>query len=324
MRFPKLWIGLVALCGWACGAVAQDYPSKPVRMVVAYPAGGGVDFVARTLSQKLSESLGQPVMVENKAGASGAIGADSVAKAAPDGHSLLLASPAEVLVGPLAGQKTPYQADKAFVPVVLVGETPLALVAHPSLAAGQLSALIAQFKGARSNLSYGTPGSGSSMHFAGEALNLAAQLDLQHLPYRGAAPAVNDLLGNQVPLAIVGLPPVVAHAKSGRLKVLAVTTTKRSRALPDVPAVAELAGLSDFRFSNWMLLMAPAKTPAAVVDKLASEVVRLLQDKDTQQRLQDGGVEPMGLRGAAVQEFLQQERLRYTKVAQQRGVQFSE
>lgn len=324
MRFPKLWIGLVALCGWACGAVAQDYPSKPVRMVVAYPAGGGVDFVARTLSQKLSESLGQPVMVENKAGASGAIGADSVAKAAPDGHSLLLASPAEVLVGPLAGQKTPYQADKAFVPVVLVGETPLALVAHPSLAAGQLSALIAQFKGARSNLSYGTPGSGSSMHFAGEALNLAAQLDLQHLPYRGAAPAVNDLLGNQVPLAIVGLPPVVAHAKSGRLKVLAVTTTKRSRALPDVPAVAELTGLSDFRFSNWMLLMAPAKTPAAVVDKLASEVVRLLQDKDTQQRLQDGGVEPMGLRGAAVQDFLQQERLRYTKVAQLRGVQFSE
>ena len=324
MQFGKLWIALLALCGWACGVSAQDYPSKPVRMVVAYPAGGGVDFVARTLSQKLTESLGQPVMVENKAGASGAIGADSVAKAAPDGHTLLLASPAEVLVGPLAGQKTPYQADKAFVPVVLVGETPLALVAHPSLAAGQLSALIAQFKGARSNLSYGTPGSGSSMHFAGEALNLSAQLDLQHLPYRGAAPAVNDVLGNQVPLAIVGLPPVVAHAKAGRLKVLAVTTAKRSRALPDVPAVAELAGLSDFRFSNWMLLMAPAKTPAAVIDKLANELVRLLQDKDIQQRLQDAGVEPMGLRGAAVQDFLQQERLRYTQVAQQRGVQFSE
>ncbi|MEN9889516.1 MAG: hypothetical protein RL559_1553 [Pseudomonadota bacterium] len=324
MRTFNAWIVLAALWSWACSAGAQDYPSKPVRLVVAYPAGGGVDFVARTLSQKLTESLGQPVMVENKAGASGAIGADNVAKAAPDGHTLLLASPAEVLVGPLAGQKTPYQADKAFVPVVLVGETPLAVVGHPSLAASQLSALIAQFKGARSNLSYGTPGSGSSMHFAGEALNLAAQLDLQHLPYRGAAPAVNDVLGNQIPLAIVGLPPVVAHAKSGRLKVLAVTTEKRSRALPEVPAVAELPGLSDFRFSNWMLLMAPARTPAALVDKLASEVARLLQDKDTQQRLQDAGVEPMGLRGVAVQEFLQQERLRYAKVAQQRAVQFSE
>lgn len=324
MRFGKLWIGLLVLYGWVCGVNAQDYPSKPVRIVVAYPAGGGVDFVARTLSQKLTESLGHPVIVDNKAGASGAIGADSVAKATPDGHTLLLASPAEVLVGPLAGQKTPYMADKAFVPVVLVGETPLALVAHPSFAASQLSELIAQLKGVRSNLSYGTPGSGSSMHFTGEALNLAAHLDMQHLPYRGAAPAVNDLLGNQIPLAIVGLPPVVAHAKSGRLKVLAVTTAKRSRALPDVPAVAEIAGLSDFRFSNWMLLMAPAKTPGPVVDKLANEVARLLQEKDTQKRLQDGGVEPMGLRGAAVQEFLQQERFRYTKVAQLRAVQFSE
>lgn len=324
MRTSNAWIMLVTLWGLACGASAQDYPTKPVRIVVAYPAGGGVDFVARTLSQKLTEYLGQPLMVDNKAGASGAIGADSVAKAVPDGHTLLLASPAEVLVGPLAGQKTPYQADKAFVPVILVGETPLALVSHPSLAAPSLAALIAQFRGARSNLSYGTPGSGSSMHFAGEALNLAAQLDLQHLPYRGAAPAVNDVLGNQIPLAIVGLPPVVAQAKSGRLKVLAVTTEKRSRAFPEVPAVAELPGLSDFRFSNWMLLMAPAKTPGPVIDKLANEVARLLQDKDTQQRLQEAGVEPMGLRGAAVQEFLQKERLRYSKVAQQRAVQFSE
>lgn len=318
--FLVLFLGLAI----GHGAGAQDYPTRSVRMVVAYPAGGGVDFVARLLSQRLSESLGQPVMVENKAGASGAIGADSVAKAAPDGHTLLLASPAEVLVGPLAGQKTPYSADKAFVPVVLVGETPLALVAHPSLAGSQLSALIAQFRGTRSNLSYGTPGSGSSMHFAGEALNLAAQLDLQHLPYRGAAPAVNDVLGNQIPLAIVGLPPVIAHAKAGRLKVLAVTTEKRSRALPEVPAVSELASVSDFRFSNWMLLMAPAKTPTVVIDRLASEVGRVLQDKDVQQRLQDAGVEPMGLRGIAVQEFLQQERLRYNKVVQLRGIQFSE
>ncbi len=324
MQMIKLLIAALSLGYLSISAGAQDYPSKPIRIVVAYPAGGGVDFVARALSQKLSESFGQPVMVENKAGASGAIGADSVAKANPDGYTLLLASPAEVLVGPLAGQKTPYQADKSFMPLILVGETPLALVAHPSLATSTLSALIAQFKGGRSNLSFATPGSGSSMHFAGEALNLAAQLDLQHIPYRGAAPAVNDVLGNQIPLAIVGLPPVVAHAKSGRLRVLAVTTLKRARALPDVPAIAELPGLSEFRFSNWMLLMTPVKTPVAVVDRLASEVFRLLQDEDLQQRLQNAGVEPMGLRGTAVHEFLQQERLRYSKVAQQRAVQFSE
>lgn len=324
MRPLTIWMGFVACLSLACGVNAQDYPGKPVRIVVAYPAGGGVDFVARALSQKLSEALGQPVTVENKSGASGAIGADSVAKAVADGHTLLLASPAEVLVGPLAGQKTPYQPDKAFVPVVLVGETPLAVVAHPSLPVSQLSELVAQFKAGHAPLSYGTPGSGSSMHFSGEALNLATQLDMQHLPYRGAAPAVNDLLGNQIPLAIVGLPPVVAHAKAGRLKVLAVTTEKRSRALPDVPAVAELPGLSDFRFSNWMLLMAPAKTPNVVIDKLANEVTRLLQDKDIQQRLQDAGVEPMGLRGVALQGFLQQERSRYIKVARLRAVHFSE
>lgn len=315
--------GLALLClAAAASAMAQAFPDKPVRLVVAYPAGGGVDFVGRTLAQRLTEAWGQPVTVENKSGASGAIGADMVAKARPDGLTLLLASPAEVLVGPIAGQKTPYDAQKSFVPVVLAGETPLAIVGHASLGVANLAGLPAAAKDGQP-LSYGTPGPGSSMHFAGEALNQALGLSMAHVPYRGAAPAVNDLLGNQIPLAIVGMPPVLAHAKSGKIKVLAVTTAKRSPALPDVPAASELPGLADYRFSNWMMLLAPAGTPADVVARIAADVARVVHEPAIHARLQEAGVEASGLRGAELATFMQQEHARYGAVARSGKVRFA-
>lgn len=323
MKFLLQILGAVFL-GLVGPVQAQGYPDKPVRLVVAYPAGGGVDFVARTLAQRLSELWGQPVTVDNKAGASGAIGADLVAKSRPDGLTLLMASPAEVLVGPIAGQKTPYDPQKAFVPVILAGETPLAIVAHPSVQARDLAQLLSSLKRQPAALGYGTPGAGSSMHFAGEALNGAMGLGWVHVPYRGAAPAVNDVLGNQVPLAIVGLPPVVSQAKVGKLRVLAVTTAARSPALPDVPTVAELPGLADYRFSNWMLLAAPMGTPPDIVGKIAADMGRVLAEAPLRQRLQEAGVEPAGTSGAELNRFMQQEYARYSAVAKSRGVRHAD
>ncbi|MBK7657791.1 MAG: tripartite tricarboxylate transporter substrate binding protein [Betaproteobacteria bacterium] len=240
-------------------ALAQAYPTKPIKIIVPYPAGGGVDFVARTVGLRLSEVFGQPVVVENRGGASGSIGAAAVASSAPDGYTLLLASPAEVVVGPVSGQKVPYDTARDFAPVTLVGETPLAIVAHPSVAAKDIGELIAAAKKDPAKYSYATPGGGSTMHFAGESLNALAGVSILHVPYKGAAPAVTDVLGGQVPLGIVGMPPVVQPTKAGKLKMLAVTSTKRSPTLPEVPAVAEIKGMEGYRFTNWMGLFAPGE-----------------------------------------------------------------
>lgn len=312
-------LGVVA----AGRASAQGYPDRSVRLVVAYPAGGGVDFVARLLARRIGELTQQTVVVENRSGVSGALGADMVAKSRPDGYTLLLASPGEVIVGPAAGQKTPYDPSKDFVPVALAGETPLALAIHPSVPASDLTQWLTHAK-ASDQASYGTPGAGSSMHFAGKSINQLAGTSILHVPYRGAAPAVNDLLGNQVPSVIVGMPPLVAHAKNGRVRLLAVTTARRSSAMPEVPAVAELPGMAGFHFSNWMGLFAPAGTPAAVVDRLGALIARIVQEPAVRGQLTSAGVEPAGLVGSALADFLTSERARYQSIAKTRGVRFAE
>ena len=303
---------------------ATAWPDKPIRLVVAYPPGGGLDLVARTVALRLSETLKQQVVVDNRGGASGSIGADLVAKAAPDGYTLLMASPAEVVVGPAAGQKIPYNPESDFVPVALAGETPLVIVAHPSIPAGSLKDFIAYAKGNPGKLSYATPGNGSSMHFAGESLKGAAGAFMVHIPYRGAAPALNDVLGNQVSVAIVGMPPTVAHAKAGRLKVMAVTTAKRSPVMPDVPSVAELPGMQNYRFTNWMGVFAPARTPPAIVERLGAEIARIVKEPATRDKLAAAGVEAMGLQGAEFNSFLDAERKRYKAIAKERSIRFEE
>ncbi len=320
---------LIALLFAACAAFnpaaqAQAYPNKQIHLIVAYPAGGGLDLVARVVAQRLSEAFNQQVVVENRAGASGSIGADAVARAAPDGYTLLMASPAEVVVGPAAGQKTPYNPETDLVPVALAGETPLVLVVHPSVPARNLAEFAAYAKSQPGKLSYGTPGNGSSMQFAGESFKAGTGAFIVHIPYRGAAPAINDLLGNQVSMAIVGMPPVVGHAKAGKLKVLAVTTQKRSPLMPDVPAVAELKGMADYQFTNWMGVFAPAKTPAAIVERLGAEIARMMQESATRKRLLDAGVEPLGLQGSEFAAFLKSERQRYAQVAKERGIRFQD
>jgi tripartite-type tricarboxylate transporter receptor subunit TctC len=313
-------LGLALLASLALVAHAEDWPSKPLKAIVPYPAGGGVDFVTRTVAQRLSEALKQPVIVENKTGAAGAIGADTVAKSAPDGYTFVVASPAEVLVSPIAGQKMPYDPVNDLVPVTLIGETPLVIFVNPSVPVKTLPELIAMAKKDPKSLAYATPGNGSSMHFAGEALNGIARIDLQHVPYRGAAPAVTDVLGGQVPVGIVGMPPTVTHAKSGKLRIVAVTSERRSEAMPDVPTVAETPGFQGYRFTNWMGVYVPAKTPQAVIDKLAAEIDKIVREPEIREKLLAGGVEPIGNTPAQFRAFLDSERAAYTKVANDRHI----
>jgi tripartite-type tricarboxylate transporter receptor subunit TctC len=292
----------------AAASQAQSWPTKALRAVVPYPPGGGVDFVARTVGQRLSERLKQPVIVENRSGASGAIGAESVSRSPADGYTFLVASPAEVLAGPIAGQRTAYDPQRDLSPVTLIGETPLVIAAHPSLPAQSMQELFALAKKEPGKHAYGTPGDGSTMHFAGESLNAIAGIRMEHIPYRGAAPVVSDLLGGQVRVAIVGMPPTVAHAKGGKLRILAVTSAMRSAAMPHVPAVSEIPGFHDYRFTNWMGVYVPAKTPTPIVERLAAELAKVVLEPEIRDKLIWAGIEPVGNTPAEFAAFLAAER----------------
>ncbi|MEI6720155.1 MAG: tripartite tricarboxylate transporter substrate binding protein [Betaproteobacteria bacterium] len=317
-------VSIAAAFAIASPAQAQAWPEKQIRVVVPYPPGGGVDFVSRAVAQRLGEVLKTTMVIDNRGGASGTIGADIVAKSAPDGYTFLIASPAEVVVGPIVGQKVNYDPARDLVPVTLIGETPLVIAAHPSLPAKTLQEFIALAKAAPGKYSYGTPGTGSSMQFAGESLNALAGISVVHVPYRGAAPVVTDLLGGQVPIGIVGMPPTVPHAKSGKLRILAVTSEKRSSAMPDVPAVAELPGMKGYRFTNWMGVYVPAKTPQPVIDRLAAEIAKIVREPAMREKLLSQGVEPVGDTTAEFAAFLKAEFDTYSKIAKDRNIRATE
>lgn len=308
----------------AISASAETWPSKPIRMVVAWPAGGGSDQVARIVSQKLGELLKQSVIVDNRTGATGSIGAGVVSKSLPDGYTLLMVSPAEAIGGPSAGQKVPYDPVTDFAPVALVGETPLVLAANPKFAANNLVDAIRSAKAQPGKLSYGTPGMGSPQNFAGESLWSQVGVEVTHVPYRGAAPALTDLMGGAIPLAISGMPPVVPQVKAGKLKILAITSAKRSSLLPDVPTISELPGMQNYQFSNWFGIYAPAGTPPAIIDKLAAEVAKVASDPGVKKSLLAAGVEPRLLVGADFTQFLEAERHRYQAVAKDRNIRFEQ
>ena len=301
-------------------AVAQEWPNKPVRVIVPYPPGGGHDFTSRVVAQRLSDVLKQPFLVENRTGASGTIGAEYTAKSAPDGYTFMVASPAETVVGGFAGLKMNYDWEKDLAPVTVIGETPLAVVVHPSVPAKTIQELLAYAKQNPGRLSYGTPGSGSTMHFAGESMKAIAGIFIVHIPYRGAGPAVADLLGGQVLMGIAGLPPVVGPHKGGKLRILAVTSAKRSGALPDVPAMAELPGFTGFNFTNWTGVFMAAKTPPAVIERLAAEIAKAVQDPTVKEKLLGAGVDPLGLNTADFVKFLGREKDTYSKIAKARNI----
>lgn len=308
--------GLVALAALALptAAAAQAFPSKIVTLVVPYAPGGGHDAMARLLAEQLGKRFNQTVIVENKAGANGMIGAEYVARSAPDGHTVLFASPAEIVIAPSAYKSMRYDPRKDLAPVTLAGITPLVVVANPAVNVRTMADLVAYAKAHPGKLSFGSAGNASSQHLAGEWINNLAGIDLLHVPYKGAGPATTAVLGGEIPFAIVGMAPVLPHIKAGKLVPVAVTTKSRVNWAADIPTVAESAGMAGFEVSHWMGVFVPAATPPAIVAQLQSEFAAVLKAPEMRERLVAMGIDPVGSTPAEFQAFLAAEQDRFAKM----------
>lgn len=273
-----IWIGASALLAALLPGVAaaQAYPSKPVRIVVPYPAGGSIDLTARAVGQRLTESLGRPFVVDNRSGASGNIGTDYVAKAAADGYTLLMGSAAALAANPAIYPKLPFAPLRDFAPINLIVVQPNILIVHPTVPARTVKELIAIAQARPGTLNYGTSGVGSSQHMSAELFSLLTKAKLSHVPYKGGAPALTDLVGGQIDLMFETIPTAVAHVQSGRVRALAVTTSQRSDVFPDLPALREV-GLPGYEYRGWIGLLAPAGTPADIVNRLHGEVSKAME-----------------------------------------------
>jgi tripartite-type tricarboxylate transporter receptor subunit TctC len=299
-------------------ASAQDWPQRPVRLVVPYPAGGATDIVARPLAQKLGDALGQRFFVENKAGANGMIGAQAVAKGDADGTTFLVASSAEIALNQNLYKDMHYDPVNDLTPISLLAWTPLVLVAHPSLAASNLVDLV---KLARAEpVDFASPGVGSAHHLTGEYINKLHSTRLVHVPYRGAAPAVTDLVGGQVKLMVAGLPPVAQFLRAGTLKPIAVASGRRSPTFPDIPAMAETAGFEDFDFTNWFGLLARTGTPQSILDRLGKVAVAAVNDAYMRDILMTQAAEPVGNTSAEFRDFIRAESAKYAKIVEFTGI----
>jgi tripartite-type tricarboxylate transporter receptor subunit TctC len=311
------WLALAATTV-ACSAFAQGAPQRPITFVVPYAPGGGHDAMARIVAERLTARLGQTVLVENKPGAGGMIGAESVARAAPEGSTFLFASPAETVIAPSAYKAMRYDPAKDLAPVTLAAMTPLVIVAHPSTGVKSVADLLALAKARPGTLSFGTAGNGSSQHLAGVLLNKDTGIDLQHVPYKGAGPATNDVLGGQIPLAIVGMAPVMGHIKAGKLVPVAVTQRSRASFAPDLPTVAE--SVRGFEATHWMGIFAPARTPPEVVQKMQSDIAAVVSAPDVKTRLLSMGIEPVGSTPAEFRDFLAADRERFATMFKLSGL----
>ncbi|MBI2293666.1 MAG: tripartite tricarboxylate transporter substrate binding protein [Betaproteobacteria bacterium] len=316
MRTQLVQIALacvVAAAGLAVGDLAaQPYPSRPIRVIDAYPPGGSTDVVARIIAAKFQESTGQPWIVDNRAGAQGIIGTEIVARAAPDGYTLLMFTGAHT-VHPSIYAKMPYDLLRDFAPVTLTSATTNLLVVHPTVPAKSVKELIAMAKAKPSSFNYSSAGTGSTTHMAMELFKSMARVDLLHIPYKGSAPAVLDLVGGHVDLMFAPLPVMLPHIKSGRVRPLAVATAKRSGAIPEIPTVAE-AGLPGFEATNSVGVLAPAVTPRDIIAKLNAEIVRILGLPEIRDRLLGLGAEPVANSPEQFAAFLKEDIARWAKV----------
>jgi len=283
---PWLVLSLLALAG---PALAQDYPSKPIKMIVPYPPGGGTDVIARILQEPLAAELGQPIVIENKGGAAGNVGTDVAAKAPPDGYTILFTLSSHT-INPKLYDKLPFDVERDFVPITLATLVPQILVAHPSVPANNVKELIALAKANPGKLNYASVGTGSPGHIAGELFKLRTGVDIVHVPYKGGGPAVTDTIGGQVQLLFVTMPAAWQHVKTGRLKALAVTSAKRTVTAPEVPTIAE-SGVPDYVVDSWYGALAPAKTPPAAVARLNAAFAKVLENPQVKEKLLAQGAE---------------------------------
>jgi tripartite-type tricarboxylate transporter receptor subunit TctC len=314
----KRYAGLLLFVFFSGAALAQ-YPAKPIRMVVGFAPGGGTDLVARIIGQKMTESWGQPVLVDNRAGATGTIGADIVAKAPPDGYALLMGHVNSHGIAPNLFKKLPYDAERDFAMVAYVGYVPNVLVVHPSIPARNVKELIAIAKAQPGTLNYASSGVGSTQHLAGELFTLLTGVKIVHVPYKGSGPAVIDLLAGHVSMNFDTMPPVLPHIKSGRLRALGLTTPKRSPQLPNVPTMIEV-GLKGFDMTNWYGIMAPAKTPRDIVMKLNAEVNRIVALPDAKSKLEEAGTQLDPMSPEQFATFLRSEIAKYAKLVKAANV----
>jgi len=299
-------------------AAAQQYPSKPVRVVVPYPAGSTPDIVGRTLSSKLQEAFGQPFVVENRSGAGGNIGADAVAKAAPDGYTLLIAVNGPAAVNKFLYKNLPYDSDRDLLPISLLASSPQMLVATPSLPASDFKAFIQYVKRNPGRLSYGSVGAGSASHLTMELLKSDAGVFIVHIPYRGFPPAVTDLLSDNIQTMFAIVPAVLPHVRAGKMKALAVTGLKRSALAPDVPSVAEL-GYPQLESLAWIGLLAPAGTPAEVVNRLNAEAVKAMRASQTRELLGRQGFDVVAGSPAEFSAWIRAEQAKWSQVIKVSG-----
>jgi tripartite-type tricarboxylate transporter receptor subunit TctC len=299
-------------------AQAQNYPSKPVRLIVPFAAGGSTDVIARILAPKLSEVWGQQVLVDNRPGGNTVIGTDIVAKSPPDGH-VLLVTPAPFTVVPSVLTKLPYDPAKDFEPITLINTTPMGFVVHPGVPAKNLKELIALAKARPGQMNFGSSGSGGVPHLSGELLNTMAGLKIIHVPYKGNAPALADLVGGHVDMAFNGLTSVMAFIKSGRLRVLGVTSLTRTAALPEVPTFDE-QGLKGFQAVAWNGLTAPARTPKEAIVRIQEASARIIKSPELAEQLKRDGSDPVGSTTAEFTAHLRDEVVKWKKVLDRAGI----
>ena len=314
LRFP----GCVALCCLSASAHAQNWPQKPIRLIVPNAPGGSTDLVARTTANKLAESLGQQVVIDNRAGSGGVIGTELVARSAPDGYTLLMGTIGNLAISPHLYPNLTYDPLRDFAPVAQIASAAYMLVVHPSVPARSVKELVALAKARPGHLAYASAGSGTGSHLAAELFRAVAGIDVTHVPYKGGTPGLTDVISGQVQLMFNGIPSSLSHIKSGRIRPLAVTTAKRAAVAPEVPTIGE-AGYAGAESTSWTGLLAPAGTARAIVERLNAELRKAVQAPEVRARLAADGAEPVGSSPEAFAAYIKAELAKWGRVVKASG-----
>jgi len=320
MDLIKTALALTATClvGAASPALAQDYPARPIRFVVPSPPGGGTDVIARIVQPRLTEALGQPIVIENRGGAGGAVGTEVAAKSVPDGYTFLFTLSSHT-INPLL-YKLNYDVERDFASVSILVSVPQLIAANPGAPAKTLKEMVAAARERPGVYSYASVGNGTPSHIAGELLKLRAGVNMIHIPYRGGGPAVADTLGGQVPFLFVTAPAALSHVRSGKLRALAVTTAKRTPAAPEIPTVAEELNLPDYEVDSWYAMFAPAKTAAAIVARMQRDVARVVHLPEVSRKLLEQGADPVGSSPQELDRVVKTELRRWAQVIRDAGI----
>lgn len=316
LQFVSLFCVAISVSG---PAISQPYPAKPVRMIIGFPPGGGTDIVGRIVAQKLSGTLNQQVIADNRGGASGQLAAELTAKAAPDGHTIMMAHIAAISILPSLISRLPYDAQKDFVPITLVAIGPNLLVVHPSVPVKTVKELVALAKARPGQLQYASPGSGTVQHLAAELFKLQAKVDMLHVPYKGSGQSIVDLIAGHVHMDFDSVPPVINYVRQGKLRAIAVTSEKRFSLLPDIPTITE-GGVPGFDMSTWWGLVAPAAVSKDIVARLHGETVKLLRQSDVKEKIAFVGAETVGNTPEEFAAFIRTETEKYARVIKEANI----